>query len=229
MTQRLRLLLCILVSLLALPFCAVEGLYRWSLADVGELPQREPETPLLRAHVAIWAAEEGGEQRVEPVWPWTVVRAVLDIGASHARPRFPPGSRLASGAGRSFLWELGEQGKRRHRAGAGLAGLTLQIWFTRNFSAEELLRWRASHAFFGRGARGLDAAALRCFGVEPAALTWAQAALLAGLLEGPSHYDPRKNPERAIARRSYVLRQLRAQGAISEAEQATAEAEPLPR
>ena len=58
----------------------------------------------------------------------------------------------------------------------------------------------ASHFYFAQPLEELDSA---------------QLALLVALVRGPSYYNPRRHPERALARRNRVLAQLQAQGIIS--------------
>jgi penicillin-binding protein 1B len=54
-----------------------------------------------------------------------------------------------------------------------------------------------------------------------------QAALLVALVRGPSYYDPRRNPQRALARRNLVLDILADQGVVAAAEAQAAKARPL--
>lgn len=54
-----------------------------------------------------------------------------------------------------------------------------------------------------------------------------QIALLVGMVRGPSYYEPRRNPERALARRNTVLDVLREQGVITTQEWADAREKPL--
>ena len=52
-------------------------------------------------------------------------------------------------------------------------------------------------------------------------------ALLVGLVKGPSYYNPRRNPERALARRNLVLQIFKDEGLIDEAEYQSAIQRPL--
>ena len=66
---------------------------------------------------------------------------------------------------------------------------------------------------------------LRCWGVEMAAhsyfgksaqdLTVAEGAMLAGLLKGPSFFNPDRHPERAKERLAYVLGRMQEDGVIT--------------
>jgi penicillin-binding protein 1B len=70
----------------------------------------------------------------------------------------------------------------------------------------------ASEFYFGRDVRGLGPADI---------------ALLVGLVQGPSFYDPRRSPERALGRRNVVLAQFRDTGLIDDATYASAVKQPL--
>ena len=79
----------------------------------------------------------------------------------------------------------------------------------------------------GYGRYGVSSAACAYFHAPLGRLTLAQNALLAGVTQAPSIYDPTVNPDAAAARRSHVLQTMLAHGLIT-AEQATAaEAEPV--
>ncbi len=81
--------------------------------------------------------------------------------------------------------------------------------------------------YLGNGAYGVQAASLAYFGVPVNQVNLQQAALLAGLPQAPSAYDPRVNPSLARTRRNEVLQTMAAQGLISAARAAAAEAAPL--
>lgn len=75
------------------------------------------------------------------------------------------------------------------------------------------LGWRRSFAVQGFG----EAAQVH-FGKDIRELKLEEAALLAGMVQGPNLYNPYRNPERAVQRRNIVLQLMRDNGYISEAE-----------
>jgi penicillin-binding protein 1A len=70
----------------------------------------------------------------------------------------------------------------------------------------------------GRTAIGVEAAAVTFFNKHAKGLRLYQSALLAGLPQAPSEYNPFRNPEAALARRNEVLRQMVKNGYITQAE-----------
>jgi penicillin-binding protein 1A len=82
--------------------------------------------------------------------------------------------------------------------------------------------------YLGNGAYGVEAAAEEYFGVHASQLDLAQAALLAGLIQAPSGYDPILNPLGARERRAEVLQRMVHYGSVSTAEAAAANEVPLP-
>jgi membrane peptidoglycan carboxypeptidase len=85
----------------------------------------------------------------------------------------------------------------------------------KRFSKREILERYLNLVYFGEGAYGIQAGAHRYFGVDAAQLTLPQAALLAGLVQSPTAYDPVAHPRAAQARRALVLRRMAAAGDIS--------------
>jgi membrane peptidoglycan carboxypeptidase len=83
------------------------------------------------------------------------------------------------------------------------------------WTKSEILRMYAVTAYFGHGAYGLDTASCGYFGVPPSALDWDRAALLAGLVQAPTDYDPYLHPDLARERQAHVLDRLVATGAIT--------------
>jgi len=74
---------------------------------------------------------------------------------------------------------------------------------------------------------GVSSGAEFWFGRDLNALTSEQVALLIGMVKGPSYYDPRRNPERALDRRNFVLGKLHENKLIDDAEYQRALTAPL--
>jgi penicillin-binding protein 1B len=68
-----------------------------------------------------------------------------------------------------------------------------------------------------RAVHGFGLASRFYFGKPLNSLDLHEIALLVAIVRGPSYYDPRRNPERALARRTLVLEQMRDAGLIDEA------------
>src|SRR5207245_8522902 len=82
----------------------------------------------------------------------------------------------------------------------------LAVEATRTFSKQEILEMYFDQIFYGNQAYGVKAAAKTYFGIADLnQLTLGQTALLAGLPQAPSDYDPVQNPTAAAARRALVL------------------------
>ena len=78
-----------------------------------------------------------------------------------------------------------------------------------------ILQGYLNRAFYGNHAYGVEAAARTYFGRSARRLSLVQAALLAGLPQAPSRYDPFERPGAAHRRRDEVLAAMRSVGAIS--------------
>jgi membrane peptidoglycan carboxypeptidase len=91
--------------------------------------------------------------------------------------------------------------------------LAVKLKFT--YSGPEILRLYSDVAYFGHGFYGLQDASCGYFGVQPAQMSWPQAALLAGLVQGPTTDDPIAHPAAGRAREVHVIGRLVAVGALS--------------
>ncbi|MGF7237970.1 MAG: transglycosylase domain-containing protein [Frankia sp.] len=103
----------------------------------------------------------------------------------------------------------------------------LAVKLDAHFSKAEILRMYLDTVYFGHGYTGVSAAASGYFGRAPAALTWAQASMLAGLVQAPSVYDPLRNLPAARERQQHVLDRLVAAHKLSRAEAAATYRAPL--
>jgi membrane peptidoglycan carboxypeptidase len=96
--------------------------------------------------------------------------------------------------------------------------VTLGIKLNLTYTKAQVLRMYADVAYFGHGYYGLASASCGYFSVPPARLSWPQAAMLAGLVQAPSVYDPLLNYPAARARQSHVLGRLVAVGTLTSAQ-----------
>jgi membrane peptidoglycan carboxypeptidase len=91
----------------------------------------------------------------------------------------------------------------------------------------ELLAAYLNIAYFGQQAYGVQVAAERYFNTTAARLTLPQAALLAGIVENPSEYDPMSHSQEALARRNVVLGRMAQLGWITNAQALAAAKTPM--
>ena len=94
-------------------------------------------------------------------------------------------------------------------------------------SKQQILELYLNSIFLGRNAYGVQAASRAYFDKDVADLTLPEAAYLAVLPKAPSNYDPVRATDKALARRNYVLREMRNNGYITEEQRAVAAATPL--
>jgi len=100
-----------------------------------------------------------------------------------------------------------------------------------HYSKEEILEAYVNEIYLGqdgnRAIHGFGLASHFYFNRPLSQLDLPQSALLVGLVKGPSFYDPRRNPARALARRNLVLKEMLQQQAISQQQYVTARISPL--
>ncbi len=86
------------------------------------------------------------------------------------------------------------------------------------YSKKEILTMYANTVDFGSNAYGIKTAAKTYFNVSPKELTTEQAAVLVGMLKATTYYNPKSNPENALARRNTVLNNMVTHGDLSRVE-----------
>lgn len=95
----------------------------------------------------------------------------------------------------------------------------IAIKLERNYTKEEIITMYLNTVDFGSyNSFGIKSAAQTYFNTTPDKLSPEQAALLIGMLKGPSYYSPTRNPERALARRNTVLDNMLKAGYLTSAE-----------
>ena len=95
-----------------------------------------------------------------------------------------------------------------------------------DWSKQKILASYLNSVFYGNLAYGAEAASRTYFSRPARWLTLPQAALLAGLTQAPSVYDPFADPTRAVARRNEVLGAMLGQGTITRAQYRWARRQP---
>ena len=103
-----------------------------------------------------------------------------------------------------------------------------EIWLSlqmeRQYTKQEILTFYVNKVYMGNGYYGMKTAAKSYFGKELGDLSVAQAALLAGIPQAPTQYNPYANPDAAKERRNTVLNEMYEDKNISKEEYEQAKA-----
>jgi membrane peptidoglycan carboxypeptidase len=108
-----------------------------------------------------------------------------------------------------------------------LAEARIAVQLETTMDKEEILAGYLNVVEFSRQVYGVGAAARSYFGTTPDKLTVAQGALLAGMANNPSTYDPWSHPERALERRNFVVDKMVENKKLSEDDAEEVKKEPL--
>lgn len=138
--------------------------------------------------------------------------AVADVRADQ---RVQGGSTLTMQLARNFFLTPSRTFKRKLQE-VFIAGLLEQ-----RLTKEQIFEMYANQIYLGqRGSfaiYGVGEASSAYFNKDVSSLTLPEAALLAGIIRGPSLYYPYRNPERATNRRNWVLKEMAEDGYITPA------------
>ena len=104
----------------------------------------------------------------------------------------------------------------------------LAIRLESKLSKQQIMERYLNTVYLGNGAYGIGAAAQVYFDEPVEKLTPAQGALLAGLIQDPSGYDPIQHPDLARSRRSFVLNEMVAHGDMTRATASLDKLAPIP-
>ena len=91
---------------------------------------------------------------------------------------------------------------------------------SKEYTKEQILENYLNAIYLGRGAYGIQAASQAYFGKNVQDLTPSESAVIAGLIQSPSRWDPAKNLEKSQERWNFVLDGMVAQGWMSPADRA---------
>ena len=191
------------------------------MAEFGEkrrIPLRLDEVPSAMVQAVVAAEDERFFQHPGVDWQG-LVRAVAYLVRTGEKG--PGGSTVTMQVARNFF--LGREKTYERK----LKEILLALKIERRLSKEEILELYFNKIFFGHRAYGVGAATQVYYGRSLEELKLAQVAMLAGLPKAPSRYNPIVNPQRALARRDYVLGRMLELGFIGAEAHADAVAEPV--
>ncbi|MBN2855661.1 MAG: penicillin-binding protein 1A [Halothiobacillaceae bacterium] len=109
-----------------------------------------------------------------------------------------------------------------------LMEILLAIKIEHTLSKQQIMTLYLNKIFLGNRAYGVKAAAQVYFGKSLDQITLAEAAMLGSLPKAPSSVNPVSNPDKALARRAYVLGRMLALGQVDQAAYDQAMQAPLP-
>jgi penicillin-binding protein 1B len=150
--------------------------------------------------------------------PFRIVKAVYDDLKQGRKAE--GASTLSMQLARSFWLDNEKNWKRK----AAEVMITLEL--EQKLSKQEIFEFYCNQIDLGRrgtfGIRGFGEGAQAYFGKDIRQLTLPEAAMLAGLVQRPSFYNPFRHPDRIRERRNVVLSLMRQNGHVSEREYALA-------
>lgn len=97
----------------------------------------------------------------------------------------------------------------------------------KKYSKEEILEYYVNTPYLGNNAYGVEQACQSYFGKSVSDINLSEAAVIAGLFQAPSAYDPYRHPEATKIRRNTVLYLMRVHGYITKEEEEAAKAIPI--
>ncbi len=187
---------------------------------MGVLPAVENRTAVAQDAISPWmpkatvAIEDRRFYQHGGVDPVGILRAfVADVSAGHI---VQGGSTITQELVRNLYLSRQKTLQRK------LVEACLAVKLARAWSKDRILTAYLNDVYYGNHAYGIQAAAETYFSVPASRLTLEQAALLAGLPQAPSYYDPLHNPAAATARRAEVLQALRRSGDVTDAQYSAA-------
>lgn len=135
------------------------------------------------------------------------------------------GSTLTMQLARSFFLDPEKRVSRK------LNEIMISMELERKLDKERIFELYANEVYLGRrgsfNVHGFGEASQAYFGKEMKALTLPEAAMLAGIIQRPSYFNPARYPDRARKRRNLVLLLMRDNGHITEAQYQAAAAAPV--
>jgi penicillin-binding protein 1A len=191
-------------------------------ADVFEPGNRRIWVPLAavpdQVQKAFIAAEDRRFYEHHGIDEHGIIRAFIGDLADPGRPQ--GGSTITQQVVKNLL--VGEDVTYERKIREMIVASRLESTLSKN----EILELYLNSAYLGRASWGVEMAARSYFGKSAKDLTLAEGAMLAGLLKGPSFYNPDRHADRAKDRLTYVLERMQEDGVITGAQKEQALASP---
>lgn len=169
------------------------------IAEFGEkrrVPLTLSQVPKPMIHAVLSSEDERFYEHPGVDWQG-ITRAVVHL--LRTGEKGPGGSTITMQVARNFFLSREKTYVRK------LNEILLALKIERELTKDEILELYLNKIFLGNRAYGVGAAAQVYYGKPLQELDLAQIAMIAGLPKAPSRFNPVANPERAIARRNYVL------------------------
>ncbi len=152
-------------------------------------------------------------------------RALARAALSLASGRVQGGSTLTQQLAKNFF--LTRERTLQRKFTEIIMALLLEL----HFGKDEILETYLNEIYLGqdrdRAIHGIGLAAQYYFGKPVQQLTVTESALLVAMVKGPGHYDPHRQAQRALERRNLVLREMKEQKFLTEAQYVAARATTL--
>ena len=116
---------------------------------------------------------------------------------------------------------------RRQTIRRKLKEILLSFQIEKRYTKRQILNMYCNQFWLGGGAYGVESASQLYFGKSVSELNLEEAAFIAGILRGPSVYDPYKYPDNALNRRNHVFNRMVAEGYLTQTEAEEAKVRPL--
>jgi penicillin-binding protein 1A len=190
---------------------------------LGSIPSEENRTPVARTEMSPWlpkatvAIEDRRFYHHGGIDPRGILRALFkDVSAGKV---VQGGSTITQQLVRNLYLDPGDKSADRKLKEICLAN---KLAGDKRWSKERILTEYMNQVYYGSHADGVEAAAETYFSVPAKDLDLAQSALIAGLPQAPSDYNPFTALDKAVARRNEVLRAMRKNGDITPSQYAHA-------
>ena len=187
---------------------------------LGAIPAERNRTPVSAGRISPWMAKATVAIEDRRFWehggidPIGIARAVVaDVRAGKI---VEGGSTITQELVRNLYLSRERTLKRK------LIEACLAIKLANHWSKQRILTAYMNEVYYGNHAYGIEAAAETYYSIPAKELNLEQSAVLAGLPQAPSVYDPFHQPDDAIARRNEVLHAMLVAGDITSQQYATA-------